>query len=225
MLLSPLKDNLRSCVTPPGDSEDFEIKWLRYFNQAAERIYNSGKWKGTLRTIEIMVGSDGFIELPTTYEAVIAVRSPEGTPMELFPESLEFSTGGPGFIGPVGSEGGPGWGLIDRGDGLPTARRYRVPSNVATTLETVSLRVKLATPTYTSDDTVEVVPPNMGAWKMALLALSYEDENDLERADIYWGRCFTLLNQELKQFRGNPKVVLNIHPWGLARSGRIYPMY
>ena len=207
------------------DGEDREAKWLRYFNQAAERIYNSGKWKGTVRTIEATVGSDGFLELPVAYEAVIAVRNENGAPYELFAESLEWRIDGPGGIGPVGSEFGPALGLIDRGDGTAAARRYRVPTILAEPLEQIQLRVKLATPVFTFDDEANVYPPNIGAWKMAMLALLYEDENDMERSDSYWGRCFALLNQELRNFRGNPRLTPTISPWGLNRSGPVRPFY
>ena len=225
MTLAEIKPHLLNCVSPPNDDEDRDSKWLRYFNQAAERIYNSGSWKGTVRTITETVGSDGFLELPTTYESVLAVRDDSGNPFELFAESLEWRLDGPGGIGPIGSEFGPAWGLIDRGDGTAAARRYRVPISLAEPLEEIQLRVKLAAPQYTFDDTIAIHPPNIGAWKMALLAILYEEENDMERSDTYWGRCYALLNQELKNFRGKPRLTVSLAPWGLMRSGPVRPFY
>lgn len=225
MTLAEIKAHLGDLVSSPSNGEDRDAKWTRYFNQAAERIYNSGKWKGTVRTISVQVGSDGFIELPTTYETVLAVRNDHGTPFELFAESIEWRIDGPGGIGPVGSENGPAWGLIDRGDGTAAARRYRVPVSLADPLEEIQLRVKLAAPTFSFDDEAAVHPPNIGAWKMAMLALLYEDENDMERSDAYWGRCYALLNQELNNFRGKPKLTVSLSPWGLSRSGPVRPFY
>lgn len=54
-----------------------------------------------------------------------------------------------------------------------------------------------------------VTPPSIGALKMAVLALVYEDANDPASADAYWGRCYSLLNQQLKETRGMARHVLN----------------
>jgi hypothetical protein len=54
-----------------------------------------------------------------------------------------------------------------------------------------------------------VVPANIGALKMGILALVYEDANDPASADAYWGRCYSLLNQQLKETRGMARHVFN----------------
>ena len=55
-----------------------------------------------------------------------------------------------------------------------------------------------------------VIPANLGAIKMALLALSYEDNNDMDGAQKYWITCFNLLNQQMKEHRGAARYVPNL---------------
>tara|TARA_B110000483_G_scaffold32172_1_gene39046 strand:- start:24235 stop:24969 length:735 start_codon:yes stop_codon:yes gene_type:complete len=47
---------------------------------------------------------------------------------------------------------------------------------------------------------------NIGAMKMACLATEYEDENDMERAQMYWGMAVSELNDESARFRGPQKI-------------------
>ena len=41
---------------------------------------------------------------------------------------------------------------------------------------------------------------------MACLATEYEDENDMERAQMYWGMAVSELNDESARFRGPQKI-------------------
>jgi len=59
-------------------------------------------------------------------------------------------------------------------------------------------------------ETEPLVPANIGALKMALLALTYEDANDPGASDGYWSRCYALLNQQLKENRGAARYVPNL---------------
>ncbi len=65
-----------------------------------------------------------------------------------------------------------------------------------------------------------VVPANLGALKMALLALTYEDSNDLASAQQYWGNCYTLLDDQMREHRGSVRSLLNL---SLFPSGRGIP--
>lgn len=47
---------------------------------------------------------------------------------------------------------------------------------------------------------------NVGALKLAVLATDYEDENDLERAKIYWADAIAELDSESARFRGPQKL-------------------
>jgi hypothetical protein len=65
-----------------------------------------------------------------------------------------------------------------------------------------------------------VVPANLGALKMALLALTYEDSNDMASAQNYWGNCYSLLDDQMREHRGNARMLPNI---SLFPSGRGIP--
>jgi len=86
----------------------------------------------------------------------------------------------------------------------PQYRRYRL----ANTDKTVTGLCKLKYLPLTQDDE-PVVPSSIGALKMGILALVYEDANDPASADAYWGRCYSLLNQQLKETRGMARHVFN----------------
>ena len=110
-------------------------------------------------------------------------------------------------------------------------RIYLVPTNVASPGDTLVLRCRLATPVLSDTDydsslsgadETAIVPPNLGALKMGLMALNYETENDLERAEVFWAKCWQLLNEEKAAHRGGNRFPLNTMPGGVP-SGRTRP--
>ena len=66
------------------------------------------------------------------------------------------------------------------------------------------------------DDETMIVPNNEGALKLTLMALQYEDKNDLERAEEYFNKAIQLLNAELKEDMGDPVITLQMNPLGAA---------
>jgi hypothetical protein len=103
-------------------------------------------------------------------------------------------------------------------------RRYRVA--VASGDETVpavrALCKRRYVPVLSEHD--EIIPDNMGALKLGLISLKYEDTNDLERATEYFTRALSLLNAELREQRGsqfNP-IRFSPHGFGLGRINRQY---
>ena len=90
------------------------------------------------------------------------------------------------------------------GETRPQYRRYRL----ANTTQVVTGLCKLKYLPLVAEDE-PVVPANIGALKMGILALVYEDANDPSSADAYWGRCYNLLTQQLKENRGMARHVFN----------------
>lgn len=86
----------------------------------------------------------------------------------------------------------------------PQYRRYRL----ANTTHVVTGLCKLKYLPLVQEDE-PVIPSSIGALKMGILALVYEDANDPASADAYWGRCYGLLNQQLKETRGMARHVFN----------------
>jgi hypothetical protein len=70
----------------------------------------------------------------------------------------------------------------------------------------------------------EIIPENMGALKLGLISLKYEDTNDLERATEYFNRALSLLNSELKEQRGNQFNTMRFSPHGFG-LGQIHKQY
>ena len=70
----------------------------------------------------------------------------------------------------------------------------------------------------------DIIPGNMGALKLGLISLKYEDTNDLERATEYFQRALSLLNAELKEARGSQFNTLRFSPhgFGLGKISRQY---
>ena len=74
------------------------------------------------------------------------------------------------------------------------------------------------TPVLSESD--EVIPDNMGALKLGLISLKYEDTNDLERSNEYFQKALSLLNAELKELRGAQFNTMRFSPNGFG-LGRI----
>ena len=105
------------------------------------------------------------------------------------------------------------------GETSPQYRRYRLKVYDADTVVTGVCKLKYF-PLVA--ETEPLLPANIGALKMALMALTYEDANDPASADGYWQRCYGLLNQQLKENRGAARFVPNIRffPSGIGSIPR-----
>lgn len=79
-------------------------------------------------------------------------------------------------------------------------RRYAVPN-----LEDGSIVQCLCKRAYVpsvSDNDI-VIPSNLGALKLAMMALQYEDKNDWDRSEQFWQRAFALLEQDRQEYDGD----------------------
>ena len=92
----------------------------------------------------------------------------------------------------------------------PTFKRYHIVGNADTKVK-ARCRMRF-TPLQMEEQFV--VPDNSGAIKLGLQAWGYENENDLERASIYWEMANKLLNDDLRAARGGGRVLPNINLWG-----------
>jgi hypothetical protein len=88
----------------------------------------------------------------------------------------------------------------------PLYRRYMFKSN-----NTVSITGKMKLRYFPlCSENEPVVPANLGALKMALLALTYEDSNDLASSEGYWGKCYALLDDQMREHRGSIRATPNL---------------
>lgn len=78
--------------------------------------------------------------------------------------------------------------------------RYKVPDgDWGDTIECLCKRAYV--PAIADND--PIIPTNIGALKLGMMALQFEDRNDPVNADIYMNRAISILNSELDQFRGD----------------------
>jgi len=102
-------------------------------------------------------------------------------------------------------------------------RRYTIKQSDNSETPTVrALCKRRNVPVLSEND--DIIPDNMGALKLGLISLKYEDTNDLERATEYFTRALSLLNAELKESRGAQMNTLRFSPhgFGLGRISRQY---
>lgn len=101
----------------------------------------------------------------------------------------------------------------------PMYRRYKVGTVAANNDGTPVIRtlckrrfIKL------TSETDLVYPGDLGALKFGLIAVNYEEQgaNELAKAELFWQKCYQVLNQSLKQQRGNIRMPMNFI---LSQSG------
>jgi hypothetical protein len=69
-----------------------------------------------------------------------------------------------------------------------------------------------------------VLPSNLGAIKMGMLAVNYENKNDLERAVDFWNRGLLILNAEMRETRGGAMLRGQVDP-SAFQSRRLRNIY
>jgi len=106
-------------------------------------------------------------------------------------------------------------GSFEPGETAPCYRRYRVVGPQGDQI-TALLRRRCVSISADSD---LVIPGHLGAFKLGLMALRYEEESDQERADANWAKAYGLLNDQLREARGFARSSLNVSPHGFSLGG------
>ena len=96
----------------------------------------------------------------------------------------------------------------------PLYKRYRTPAAQYVQQILAMCKRRFVPFVAGNDDNSVIMPSNEGALKMVLMALQYEDKNDLERAETYFQKAIQLLNAELKEDMGDPVITLQMNPNG-----------
>lgn len=197
----------------PLDSTS-DSTFLTSLNHIRKRFFDSGKWNGLLTEIEVPVsGVEHLLILPDDCESVLGAQI-DGKPVVIFGRHHEYLPGGPGEI--VDS-GAAVMALVDQGD-----RCYKVLGKGDRGVDLRLTCKRRYVPLELDTDTV--LPDNEGALKLGLMSLSYEDNNDLERAEQYFSKALALLNGESKESRGAAQHVLQQSPHGF-NLGQLRNMY
>lgn len=182
-------------------------------NQVVERIYSSGVWPGL--KVEVDLGDyveDYILTLPNTYDCLMAATW-KRSPIPIVDMNVEYSQTGTGYQ--VAGEGGGGiidQGLVevgDEGDFVQLLHRYKITFSYEDGDEFKGLVRRRFQ--YIEDEHDLIYPAHFGALKQGLLAVRFEDEGDLERAQGYWDRCFSHLSDNAAQTRVGTRQIPGIH--------------
>lgn len=112
-------------------------------------------------------------------------------------------------------------GTVGPGDGVCRFRRYRVPQATANSYVHVLCKRQFL-PLQKDSDIVYI--NNIAALKHSLLAIVAEDNADLERSEIHWGKCRQILDEQLDQYRGpaRPSLNLQMNGEGILATRNLY---
>lgn len=156
--------------------------------------------------------SQAGVSLATRFSKIVSIRKPitEG-PVNLF------------AVNPDNSAQSNQIAAYEPTETVPSYKRYKLASaDFTNTIDCLCKRRFVPLVNGPDDDTA-LIPDNEGAVKMTLMALQYEDKNDLERAETYFQKAIQLLNSELKEDMGAPIVTLQMNP--IAAAMRIPARY
>lgn len=193
------------------DAADVEGAFRARINEALERISSDGIWEGLMERVDLTPYiSAEILTLPYAYDALMAVAVDKG-PTNIMDEGLEFTQGGPG----VEDAGEGGAVVIDLGFNTVSGqevRQYKFLMDIAATT-TVEGLVKRRY-VFLEDDSDLIYPSSVGALKHALFALHYEEEGDIDRAQQFWDKCYSILATQ--KATNNVGVVRTrpSNPWG-----------
>jgi len=107
-------------------------------------------------------------------------------------------------------------GRYESTETVPSYKRYKIGGSEFVSQLNCLCKRRFVSLIDGNDDETLVVPSNEGALKLTLMALQYEDKNDMERAEVYFNKAIQLLNAELKEDMGDPVITLQMNPVGAA---------
>ncbi len=167
-LVSELKTRLQSQIAPGNDTEFYRIA-----SEAYERLIESGKWHWT-RERQTLAVTDGIVELPGGYRSIVACRLNE-IPKNIKWEESEFYDEGQGEIPIDGCK----YLIVDQGL-VEGVRTYKITSTEITNVYAL-LKIKPIL-LDDEDEDLEIACPSISAMKSMMLAIIYEEANELNKS-------------------------------------------
>lgn len=95
--------------------------------------------------------------------------------------------------------------IVEPGELVSAYRRYRMPAASANNVTEVEVVAKRAYVPMRSDYDI-VFPSHLGAIKLMMMALRYEDTNDLERAAVFEQKALSLLDNDKQEYDGDATI-------------------
>jgi hypothetical protein len=201
-------------ILPSNCVSDF-AEFTVLANRAAERLVIKGAVPGMLREIELGFDSDRKISLPTDDYYHILSISYQDIPRHIAPLTDKYLGAG------VARDSFLDYGYSDTDD---TVRIYEAPRDAKEDMtgETVTALVhKKYVPVAVGADTFPISA--IGALKLSMVAMHYEDQGDQKTAQEYWMLSMRELEESSRQFRG--PVVPSMQFFDPAMTDVTYQMY
>lgn len=218
-------------VIAPGDTQRF----LRLLQEADDRLLEFGRWNWTREKITLVPVDNGThyeISLPPGYLSILAARF-NSAAKDIQAEEFEFAPGGPGDVPIVGGDNR----LIDNGfqtklfnSTMQTRHVYKVTGDVNVAEDTIVALVRLDRADLSSEvadasssggpgTSPSTRCPDFAALKLAMLAIIFEEENDIERSNQYMATALRGLDSKEKSYRAGAKQAFPARPFGSGITG------
>lgn len=209
-----LKTLLQPQISPNSDSE-----FLRLLQEVEIRLLETGRFLWTRARVTLTPAS-GIITLDDAYASILGAQV-DGHPTDINAMDFEFTPDGPGEIEVTG---GIGMRLIDQGLDASDVRTYKVVGcDTVTPSDIVAIVHKAPKLLYDpdisdsdipTDATINVTCPDVGAIKLALIAISLEEQYDAAGSAKYMSLSYRRLEDRDKARRGNAVQVPALRPSG-----------
>lgn len=205
---SELYERFGSKISPGDDNEFYRI-----LAEAEERLLMSSRAKWT-RNKETLTVEDNEIILPEKYSTILAARI-EGIGKSITWEESEYLEDGRNVI----SIDGTCWEIVDQGTRVVddvTERYYKVTGSSVTKVEIIA---KYAPRKEMDEDTIMYCPSSI-AIKQMMLAIIYEEQNDVQKSMEYRQLAKVTLSEEEDAYRGIAKSIFKSGLFGNTKRGR-----
>lgn len=193
----------------PGNQDEFH----RLLAEAEERLLMTSRAKWT-RKKETLTITDNEVVLPSDYSSILAARI-NGIGKSITWEEAEYLEDGRNSI----SIDGTCWEIVDQGtrdvDGV-SERYYKITGSGMDEVEVIA---KYSPRKEIDDETVMFCPSSV-ALKQMMLAILYEEQNDVQKSLEYRQLAKTTLSEEEDAYRGIAKSIFKSGLFGNTRKGR-----
>lgn len=103
------------------------------------------------------------------------------------------------------------------GETVPSYRRYQVVGQPNEDRQFKALCKRAYVPVIADNDTI--IPDNLGALKLGLMALSCEAKQDMQQAQYFWGQSVNTLNAALAEWQGDVSFPIVVQNRAFAGAG------
>lgn len=181
----------------PNDTEEF----YRLLTEADERLLNAGRWAWTRTVLNLLV-VEGKLIIPITYRGICGCKVGSTASGVLWQE-IDYLPEGPG---PIPVQGCRGAAFTDAGYQNVDGTEVRVYTTSHADLTEVVVLARFSP--------LEVTEPShiprcqsFAALKLAMMSIIYENKNDIDRSQGYFGMALDVLDKQEAAYRGTAKQI------------------